>query len=224
MDKETLKKLGGTVKWIEVPYEVKLSMETSKNKWESAGASAVMHVEVGAKADPETVYRATVEWLKELVTESAGKQMKLIIQHKKDGITPSPQPPTRVHVPPKEEVEEIPFIKGKEPIQVAGEVRTPIDDAGNEVCLMNVESIEVEYTPGGEKRAKVKGKTQDYPSETWPYKGNFTKYGVVAWPEVLAEIDFDLDSRDAAKYVMQPGYVAEVQIVDGKPKKITGFR
>ena len=39
MDKETLAKLGGTVDWIEVPYNTSLSMTTEKDKWESAGRS-----------------------------------------------------------------------------------------------------------------------------------------------------------------------------------------
>lgn len=212
--KKLLEKTGGTVDFFDVPYEVGLSMVTSKDKWESSGAKPLMRVKVGDGADSEKVYKAGYYYLKALVEDTAGEQMKKIISKSKPTVaqpTKPKAPPTGLHVPD----DDPPFLPG--------ETRTPLDADGEEMCLMNVESIEIEYTPGGEKRAKVRGKTQDYPSDTWAFKGNYTKHGVVAYKEVLEEIGWDIDTIDAGKYDVDKGYVAIVQIVGDKPKKILGF-
>ena len=88
---------------------------------------------------------------------------------------------------------------------------TPPEPASDiETDVFDVVSITVEYTPGGEKRAKVKG-------------GRWAKYGVTCWPEVLEKIDFDLDSADAADYP-QNGLKAVALMVDNKPKKVIDFQ
>ena len=43
MDQETLEKIGGKITWIEVPYTTtKLSVETGKNKWQTAGGDTII--------------------------------------------------------------------------------------------------------------------------------------------------------------------------------------
>ena len=89
------------------------------------------------------------------------------------------------------------------------EVRTPIDDSGAEYDIFDVASIAVEYSPGGEKRAKVKG-------------GKWAKFGVMCWPEVLSlePLEWNLDELDAVEYSVPAGLKAKALMVDGKPKKV----
>lgn len=94
MDKETLAKLGGTVDWIEVPYNTNMSMKTEDGKWESAGVEARMRVTVGAEADPGDVYRASYEWLKTLAKETAGVEMQRIIRARKGSVGQATTPET----------------------------------------------------------------------------------------------------------------------------------
>ncbi|GAH37229.1 unnamed protein product, partial [marine sediment metagenome] len=72
MDKEMLGKIGGTITWIEVPYTTtKLSVETGKNKWQTGGGDTIIaRVEVGSEADPDAVFNATRELLKQLAVEA----------------------------------------------------------------------------------------------------------------------------------------------------------
>ena len=79
--------------------------------------------------------------------------------------------------------------------------------------VFTAETITVEYTPGGEKRAKIKG-------------GRWKKYGVMCWPEVLAlpPLEWDLDALDATDYPVPAGVQAIVLMVDDKPKKVVGWK
>jgi len=71
---------GGVVTQLTVPYEVGLSAETG-DKWESSGAKPMATVHVNEGADPEEVYKATYEWLKQMVNETAGEQMNAVQAH-----------------------------------------------------------------------------------------------------------------------------------------------
>ena len=98
MDSETLNKIGGKVKWIEVPYTTtKLSVETGKNKWQTAGGDTIIaRVDIGSEADPDAVLRATREWLKEKAVEANKVTMdKLLVLYKayhEPGVAPAKPP------------------------------------------------------------------------------------------------------------------------------------
>ena len=102
MDQETLEKIGGKVKWIEVPYTTtKLSVETGKNRWQTAGGDTIIaRVEVGKEADPVAVFNATREWLKQLAVEANKVTLDklLALYNKYHKVAPS-QP--TLPVPPK---------------------------------------------------------------------------------------------------------------------------
>lgn len=232
--KELFKQLGARVTIVEVEYNQKMS----DGDYGSVGGMFRVTAEVAQGSDPVTAIDGLYAWVKERAVANMRESFNEVVRPKKEIDVPFPRTvaqPTKPHVPTDglddfrtTRAEEIPFIKGKEPIQVAGEVRTPLDDAGNEVCLMNVESIQIKYNLSNEKVGAVRGKTQDHPSETWPYKGNYTKWGVPLYKDVAKEIDFDIDARDIATYPMEPGFVAIVHIEPGKdgkdkPKKITGW-
>jgi hypothetical protein len=102
VDKNTLAKIGGKIRWMDVPYTTtKLSVETGKNKWQTAGGDTMIaRVDVGVEADPEAVLRATREWLKQLAVEANKETLdKLLALYNKYHGKPE--------APPKEIVREI---------------------------------------------------------------------------------------------------------------------
>ena len=107
------------------------------------------------------------------------------------------------------QAEEVPVLHNAPAKSAPREVRTPIDDSGAEYDIFDVASIAVEYSPGGEKRAKVKG-------------GKWAKFGVMCWPEVLSlePLEWNLDELDAVEYSVPAGLKAKALMVDGKPKKV----
>ena len=80
--------------------------------------------------------------------------------------------------------------------------------------VFSVDSILIEVMPDGEtKTAKAKG-------------GKWTKYGVKVWDEVLAlpPLEWDLQELDVAEYGPPAGLTAIVLMVEGKPKKVKGWK
>lgn len=71
------------------------------------------------------------------------------------------------------------------------------------------DTLTVEFNAKGEKTAKLKG-------------GAFAKFGVRLWPEVAAQLGFDLNQHEAGDYRIQPMPVVYVNNNEGKPSKITG--
>lgn len=71
------------------------------------------------------------------------------------------------------------------------------------------DTLTVEFNAKGEKTAKLKG-------------GAFAKFGVRLWPEVAAQLGFDLNQYQAGDYRIDPMSVAYVNNTEGKPSKITG--
>ena len=86
----------------------------------------------------------------------------------------------------------------------------PSTDATTKTIL--AETITVEFTPKGQKNAKVKG-------------GRWKMYGVMCWPEVLSlpPIEWDLETLDAGDYPAPPGVKAIVLMDGDKPKKVIGW-
>ena len=72
MDQKTLEKMGGKVKWIEVPFTTTgLSATTGKDKWQSISSETIVaRVDVGAEAEAEAVFNATQEWLKQIAVKA----------------------------------------------------------------------------------------------------------------------------------------------------------
>ena len=199
MDQETLEKIGGKVKWIEVPYTTtKLSVETGKNRWQTAGGDTIIaRVEVGKEADPVAVFNATREWLKQLAVEANKVTLDklLALYNKYHKVAPS-QP--TLPVPPKK-----------------ASVKTgPAPVVSDDEDIFDVDTIMVEFMPDGvTKSAKAKG-------------GRWSKYGVKVWPEVLAlpPLEWDLDSLDAAEYPVPKGLQAVVMMHEGKPRKVLEWK
>jgi len=73
---EIPEKLAGKIEWIEVPYEIKLSMETSKNRWDTTGVMSRARVRIATGDDIETVYQETYKMLGDLATATAGERME----------------------------------------------------------------------------------------------------------------------------------------------------
>ena len=216
MDQETLEKIGGKVKWIDVPYTTtKLSVETGKNKWQTAGGDTITaRVEVGSEADPEAVFNATREWLKQLAVEAneatlktLNKAYKAYHQPVAHGALPSETEPV---------LRDAPVAKTA---PVAQPAQQPTPQSGDLTFPVETLSVEVK---GGKRYVKAKG-------------GNFKVYGVNVWPEVLAlpPLEWDLETLDGADYNAPAGLTAiyvEKEIVgkQGEPKwvpdKVTGWK
>jgi hypothetical protein len=70
-------------------------------------------------------------------------------------------------------------------------------------------TLTVEFTPKGEKAAKLKG-------------GQFTKHGVRLWPEVAIALGYNLDNFGAGDHQIEPVPVCYALNAEQKPSKITG--
>ena len=205
MDSETLNKIGGKVKWIEVPYTTtKLSVETGKNKWQTAGGDTIIaRVDIGSEADPDAVLRATREWLKEKAVEANKVTMDklLVLYNKYHKPTPVPSVP------------ELPKT-ATEPHKPAPTKTGPAPTVGSDEAVFDVDSILIEVMPDGvTKTAKAKG-------------GRWTKYGVKVWDEVLLlpPLEWTLQELDVGDYGPPKGLQAIVMMVDDKPKKVTAWK
>lgn len=71
------------------------------------------------------------------------------------------------------------------------------------------DTLTVEFNAKGEKTAKLKG-------------GAFAKFGVRLWPEVAAQLGFDLNQYQAGDYRIDSMAVRYVNNDEGKPSKIVG--
>lgn len=71
------------------------------------------------------------------------------------------------------------------------------------------DTLTVEFNAKGEKTAKLKG-------------GAFAKFGVRLWPEVAAQLGFDLNQYKAGDYPIEPMAVRYLNNDEGKPSKIVG--
>ncbi len=163
--------------------EITVNVERKKTdgNYGSYGVSMGATINVPANENPEELARALDAYLTAEVSFS--------MQTKKDAM-----------------VVEEPVAKSA---PVAQEVRTPIGDDGEEYDIFDVTSIVVEYSPGGEKRAKAKG-------------GKWAKFGVMVWHEVLAlpPLEWDLTELDAVEVPAPVGLKAKALMVGGKPKKV----
>ena len=202
MDSETLNKIGGKVKWIEVPYTTtKLSVETGKNKWQTAGGDTIIaRVDIGSEADPDAVLRATREWLKEKAVEANKVTMdKLLVLYKayhEPGVAPAKPP-----------------VAKKPPVAQSAQQPVKTEPQGDE-DVFDVDSILIEVMPDGvTKTAKAKG-------------GRWTKWGVKVWDEVLLlpPLEWTLQELDVGDYGPPKGLQAIVLMVDDKPKKVTAWK
>ena len=243
MDKETLSKMGGTVSWIEVPYTTtKLSVETGKNRWQTAGGDTIIaRVEVGSEADPQAVFNATREWLKQLAVDAnkatlaklntaykAYHQPVLRDASKKETRTMAggmKMNPTPKKVVPGQETgtfEPTPPVAKKAPPKKAATTEAvkpaqPQDGTVPGDLTFVVETLSVEVK-GGKRYVKAKG-------------GSFVKFGVNVWPEVLAlpPLEWVADELDGADYPAPAGLTAvysEKTLDSGKvvPDKVTGWK
>ncbi len=208
MDSETLNKIGGKVKWLEVPYTTtKLSVETGKNKWQTAGGDTIIaRVDIGSEADPDAVLRATREWLKEKAVEANKVTMdKLLVLYKayhEPGVAPA-KPPVAKKPPVAQDAQQ-PQQSGL------------LDDTAKTFV---VETLSVEVK-GGKRYVKAKG-------------GPFVMYGVNVWEEIrkLPPLEWDEDyvnGLEGAEYSAPTGLTAiyvEKTLDSGKvvPDKVTGW-
>jgi len=167
---------------------VSISRKVSDDNYGSFGVQASITLEVEEGEDKDVLYAASTSWLSE----------KIAGTHKAHGTMPSQPAPAGAVAKPASVAQH----------SVAGGV-----PQADDVDVFTAETITVEYTPGGEKRAKVKG-------------GKWKKYGVVCWPEVLAlpPLEWELDALDAADYNVPAGVQAVALMVDDKPKKIIGWK
>ncbi len=201
MDNETLNKIGGKIRWIDVPYTTtKLSVETAKNKWQTAGGDTIIaRTDVGAEADPLAVFNATREWLKEIAV--AANKEKLDALRKAYEAYHAPSAPTMPVAP-----------------SVAQHAQQPTpaqQPAGDKTFVVETLSVSIM----DEKRyMKAKG-------------GRFSKYGVNVWEEVAAmpPLEWDLELLDGADYPAPAGLTAiysEKTADSGKvvPDKVTAWK
>ena len=164
---------------------VTLNKKVTDENFCSKGVSVGLTVSLEEGDDHNVEYAAAVSWCAEKIAGTL----------KAHGAIPSPT------APPKP----APVAKSA---PVAQDAQQLVDED-----TFVAETITVEYTPGGEKRAKVKG-------------GRWLKYGVTCWPEVLKmpPLEWDLDALDAADYPVSAGVTAIVMMLDDKPKKVTGWK
>ena len=179
MDQETLEKIGGKVKWIDVPYTTtKLSVETGKNKWQTAGGDTITaRVEVGSEADPAAVFNATREWLKQLAVEANEATLKTLNKAYKA----YHQPSVTQHAP---SAPNAPIAPVSQPAQQGGDLSFPVETL----------SVEVK---GGKRYVKAKGgHFTMYGVNVWPE--------VLALPP----LEWDAETLDGADYNAPAGLTA----------------
>ena len=163
-----------------------LNVTMSRKEWSDDAGSLGVTVGIVLEVgdeDKDEVYAGAISWVSAKIDGTL----------KAHGRVPSPtEPPKKTAAP------------------VAPSAPTaPTEDED----VFTAETITVEYTPGGDKRAKIKG-------------GKWKKYGVMCWKEVLAlpPLEWDLDTLGAADYPVPAGVQAIALLVDGKPKKIVGWK
>lgn len=86
------------------------------------------------------------------------------------------------------------------------------------------DTYEIQYTTTGKKIAKIKCEAPELAGID-EYDGNWQRYGVTAWPEVLETIGIaDPEEHEAGEYRL-PAEVEHIRVLykDGKPKKVLGF-
>jgi len=183
--KSTVEMLKGKVTTISLRLEGGLTIE-HEGKWKKYAIAPEMTVSVGPTDD----FEAKAAELEAYISAWIGKYLKPIEEHY------APENPVLHDAP----------VAPKAP--VAQDAQQLVDED-----TFVAETITVEYTPGGEKRAKVKG-------------GRWLKYGVTCWPEVLKmpPLEWDLDALDAADYPVSAGVTAIVMMLDDKPKKVTEWK
>jgi len=173
---------------------VSISRKLSDDNYGSFGVQAAITLEVEEGEDKNELYAASASWL----------SAKVAGTHKQHG-TMSSQP-----APPKPQT----ALPAQASVAQHAQQSIPkATTAADDEDIFDAETITVEYTPGGEKRAKVKG-------------GRWKKYGVMCWPETLKlpPLEWDLDELDAADYPVPGGVQAVVLMVDDKPKKVIGWK
>jgi len=91
---------------------------------------------------------------------------------------------------------------------VAPVAASPVSNGSTGDHTFHATKLKIEFNPKGEKVGKMMG-------------GKFEKFGVIAWPEVLTALGFNLAEMQAGEYKVDM-VVAYAVNPEGKPQKITG--
>ena len=172
------------------------SINYSRKVWregDSLGGDWSVTCSLAPNADPDAAMNAAYEYIKEVARRNMAPAMTAIVTKSE-----VPQP----HLAFGDTEPDLPQPPLLE------ETREPfIEDAETET--FKVDRITVEYSKSGNKYAKVKG-------------GKWTKYGVVAWKEVLAlpPLEWDIEVLDAKDYGVPAGLEAVVLMEGETPKKV----
>jgi hypothetical protein len=92
------------------------------------------------------------------------------------------------------------------------EVRTPVSEENTEYVMIDVKYLECVVSKNGKKYVKVHG-------------GQYSKFGVPAWPEPLEAVGLDVEAMQPGQnYMLPQGYSkAKIELEDGKPKRVWKF-
>lgn len=218
MDAKTLEALGGKVRKVTIPY----SRKVWSDKKGSVGSEPAAEVDIGADADADAVVDATYEWLKEIVKRNIGAVMREVLEPQQAVAVTAEQAAAEPILFPSEEPS-VPFgppPPPPAPVPLAA-VLAPVAEV--EIVTLDAPTC-AHIFEGGEHRFKVFG-------------GAWKKFGVSAYPEVLAMYNIvgwetwpvckigRTGAEPENRFALPGGFQkVKVEVKDNKPQRVHSFK
>jgi hypothetical protein len=188
MDKKTVEKISGRITEV----SVHISRKVTDGNYGSYEVQFGETRSVAPDVDSAVVYR-------EMYAGVSGK-IDAAVEKFQGELCNTEEKPTTIKnaPPPKEKKLPAPEV----------ETRTAIDDAGNELEKVPVDSIEILFAKSGNKYGRIKG-------------GKWVKSGIAVFGRTLAEapLEWDIDTLDVGEYDVPEGLTALIKmgVYQGKP-------
>ena len=202
MDEKVVSKLSGRITEV----SVNISRKVTDNAYGSFEASFGETRSLAPDVDSAVVYR-------EMYAGVMGKIDAAVEKFQSElGNTET----TIKDAPPPKDAPKIPFPKEQMLPSPETETYVAVDEAGNELEKVKVDSIEIMFAKSGNKYGRVKG-------------GKYTKSGVAVFGRTLAEapLEWDIDTLDVGLYDVPEGLTALIKMgtYQGKPSpdSVTGW-
>ncbi len=194
--------------------ESKLVINISKKKWvegESEGVELGWEGNTDGDTDLDIAYEKKFAELDALATKFLNGASVDEIASELGGVATQEGAevtftPEEASIPVTSHIEEKPPMPG-----AAEEVRTPMDDNGDEFDIFPVDKFKIVVSDSGTKFAKV-------------YGGRWQKFGVTVWEEVMEGV-FPIGDMDVGHEFAPPQAMKAKAILNekGNPKKVVEF-